>query len=68
MIKNGSADNAGLQKGDKIFSIDGVLVKDLSVSEGIELMASAEDIEGFNTFMKKYVAGLSVEQAAVVFL
>ena len=37
-------------------------------SEGIELMASAEDIEGFNTFMKKYVAGLSVEQAAVVFL
>ena len=37
-------------------------------SEGTELMASAEDIEGFNTFMKKYVAGLSVEQAAVVFL
>ena len=38
VIKNGSADNAGLQKGDKIFSIDGVLVKDLSVSEGIELI------------------------------
>lgn len=37
-------------------------------SEGTELMASTEDIEGFNTFMKKYVAGLSVEQAAVVFL
>lgn len=37
-------------------------------SEGSELMASPEDIEGFNTFMKKYVAGLSVEQSAVVFL
>ena len=37
-------------------------------SAGSELMASPEDIEGFNTFMKKYVAGLSVEQAAVVFL
>ncbi|MBP5185939.1 MAG: FGGY-family carbohydrate kinase [Clostridiales bacterium] len=37
-------------------------------STGTELMASPEDIEGFTTFMKKYVAGLSVEQAAVVFL
>ena len=39
-----------------------------SGSTGTELMASDEDIAGFDAFMKKYVAGLSVEQAAVVFL
>ena len=37
-------------------------------STGSELMASPEDIEGFSTFMKKYMTGLSVEQSAVVFL
>lgn len=34
-------------------------------SSGSELVASQEDIDGFNAFMKKYVAGLSVELAAV---
>lgn len=34
-------------------------------ANGSELCASAEDIEGFKAFMKKYVAGLSVEQEAV---
>lgn len=34
-------------------------------STGSELCASSEDIEGFRTFMKKYVAGLAVEKTAV---
>ncbi len=34
-------------------------------AKGSELSASAEDIEGFKAFMKKYVAGLAVEQQAV---
>ncbi|MBO4688956.1 MAG: FGGY-family carbohydrate kinase [Clostridiales bacterium] len=34
-------------------------------STGTELVASKEDMDGFNAFMKKYVAGLSVELAAV---
>ncbi|MBO4926935.1 MAG: ATPase, partial [Clostridiales bacterium] len=37
-------------------------------STGSELMATPEDIEGFTTFMKKYVTGLTIEQSAVVFL
>ncbi|MCQ2534208.1 MAG: FGGY-family carbohydrate kinase [Clostridia bacterium] len=34
-------------------------------AEATELTASAEDIEGFDKFMTKYVRGLKVEQAAV---
>ena len=34
-------------------------------STGTELMASQEDIDGFNAFMKKYVSGLPVELAAI---
>ena len=34
-------------------------------AKGSELAASAEDVEGFKAFMKKYVAGLAVEQQAV---
>ncbi|MBP5493161.1 MAG: FGGY-family carbohydrate kinase [Clostridiales bacterium] len=34
-------------------------------STGSELSATAEDMEGFRAFMKKYVAGLAVEKAAV---
>ena len=34
-------------------------------SSGSELSATEEDAAGFNAFMKKYVAGLSVEKAAV---
>lgn len=34
-------------------------------STGSELLADQADIDGFNTFMKKYMDGLSVEKAAV---
>ena len=34
-------------------------------STGSELMADKDDVDGFNSFMKKYVDGLSIEKAAV---
>lgn len=36
-----------------------------SGSTGSELLADQADMDGFNAFMKKYVAGLAVEKAAV---
>ncbi|MCQ2482965.1 MAG: FGGY-family carbohydrate kinase [Clostridia bacterium] len=34
-------------------------------AEGVELTADAKDIKGFDDFLTKYVAGLTIEQAAV---
>ena len=34
-------------------------------AKGVELCADSKDAEGFNEFMKKYMAGLKIEKAAV---